>query len=217
MEQPGDHPGRETTRQLTGLREFQIYQGKSATDRPLKRRLADLQTIPDPSAKRALTRVRSAAAAYDLFYDVSPLVEFYTQGHVRDLTHSDLRSKCLVALRIVTLARSADLAHCLPNIWRHQGDHYIRFLDKNCKNRLIRLTGRALDLTAHYLLSVYSSPCPFLFRYISNHFKALTSETLAKLMLDVMHLVGIDTSLFKAHSVRGAAATAFMAGGYPRN
>ena len=89
----------------------------------------------------------------------------------------------------------------------------MRFLDKNFRNRLLSISGRTLTLFLNYLRYVHTYPSPFLFRHLTDPRKALTSDALARLVLQVMQEVGIDTHLFKAHSVRGAGATAFMAHG----
>ena len=64
-----------------------------------------------------------------------------------------------------------------------------------------------------YLAHVSSHPAPFLIRYSKDFRQCLGSEAVAKAALKVMESCRIDTTIFKAHSVRGAATTAFLASG----
>ena len=79
---------------------------------------------------------------------------------------------------------------------------------------MLTLSGRPLALVLVYLAHVSSHPAPFLIRYQKDFRRCLGSEAVAKAALKVMESCGgIDTTVFKAHSVRGAAATAFLASG----
>ena len=80
-------------------------------------------------AIKSLNRSRNKAQ-YDLFYDVQPLVQFVNSDPVKTMTPADLRSKLVVALRLCTLARSADIANLLPALWLNQGQYYCRLKDK---------------------------------------------------------------------------------------
>ena len=193
---------------------------ESACDIPLKTRLqwlVELERICPTLAKRTTLIKRrlkrcSDKAKYDLFYDPSPLVAFYREG-LLSVPLGCLRDKLIMALRVHTLGRSSDLSHVLPNLWVHQGSYNCRFLDKTGRQRLLTLSGRPLQLFVVYLARVSGVPAPFLLRYHNDLHRCLGAEAVAKVVLKLMTDCGIDTNLFKAHSVRGASATALLAAG----
>ena len=198
-----------------------LHLAEVALDIPLRVRLEWLDRLkvccPSLTAKVTLSQRRLrrslARAKYDLFFDPSPLVAFYRSGSLASLPLVSLRDKMIIALRVHTLGRSADLAQLLPNLWSHQGMLSCRFFDKTGRHRMLTLSGRPLALVLVYLAHVSSHPAPFLIRYQKDFRRCLGSEAVAKAALKVMESCGIDTTVFKAHSVRGAAATAFLASG----
>ena len=194
----------------------------AAADLPLRERVCRLNAIGlrKPSwkgkVKSACKKLKAGInkQKYDLFYDVALLVAWCAEGGPpSSMGVPELRRKLLVSLRVHTLARSSDLAQCVPALWEHQGRFYLRFLDKNFRNRLLVISGRTLTLFLNYLKYVCTAPSPFLFRHLTNPAKALGADALSRMVLQVMTEVGIDTHVFKAHSLRGAGATAFMARG----
>ena len=52
-------------------------------------------------------------------------------------------------------------------------------------------------------------------RYLEDHSRGLSSQRLAKLVLQFLHESGIDTRSFKAHSLRGASASCAASSGTP--
>ena len=198
-----------------------LHLAENASDIPQRIRLSWLENLlsicPLASTRVALIKRRLRRSAtrskYDLFYDPTPLVSFYKSGELQSMTVNMLRDKLIVALRIHTMGRSADLAHLLPNLWEHQGILSCRFFDKTGRHRLLALSGRPLSLFLVYLMKVSDIPAPFLLRFEKDFSRCLGSEAIAKVALHIMQECGIDTNLFKAHSMRGAAATAFMAAG----
>ena len=196
-----------------------------ATDVPLKVRegwLTRLAREAPPLANRVestLGRVRKsrARAQYDLFFSVAPLATFVKEGAAGDLTLPELRSKLIIALRLFTLARSGDLANIPAAIFCQQDMYFIRLLDKTGKERLLSISGRSLTLAALYLAQVSSTPCLFLLRHLGDPSQGLSAERIAKETLSCMRRCGVDTELFKAHALRGAAATAMLAAGVPQD
>ena len=63
------------------------------------------------------------------------------------------------------------------------------------------------DKTKRFRPSSVEQPNPLFLSYVRPH-KAITSQTLAHWIKNSMEEAGIDTSVFKAHSVRGASSTA---------
>ena len=72
------------------------------------------------------------------------------------------------------------------------------------------LSGRPLQLFVVYLARVSGVPAPILLCYHNDLHCCLGAEAVAKVVLKLMADCGIDTHLFKAHSVRGASATALL-------
>jgi hypothetical protein len=195
-----------------------------ATDVPARIRgqwLHRLALVAPPlagMAERAMARLRRSRsrAQYDMFFSVAPLVHFVHHGPVANLTLSDLRAKLILSLRLHTLARSADLANIPSVLFTQQEMFFIRFVDKPGRERLVSIAGRTLSLLAAYLSRVSSAPCLFLLRHLSDPRQGLSAERIAKECLVHMTACGIDTAIFKSHSVRGAATTAMMAAGVPQ-
>ena len=64
-----------------------------------------------------------------------------------------------------------------------------------------------------YMHAHLSHPAPFLLRHLGEPALCLGSERIAKRLMFLMKEVGIDTSIFKPHSLRGATATHLLKGG----
>ena len=61
------------------------------------------------------------------------------------------------------------------------------------------------------------SPGPHLLRYLDRPTQCLGSERVAKRFLGVLNQHGVDTTIFKAHSLRGAEATYLLQSGVPKD
>ena len=147
----------------------------------------------DPDAARLRKRSRGGAI-YDDFFELQPLVDYMLDGASKDMSGVVLRDKLLVAIRCTTLARSADVAKMLPMLYHDGTRRYLRFLDKQNRNRLLAINGRTYHLFVNYFTHISTHPQLFLFRLSSNSGRCLGSERLAKLMLKTMAAVGIDTA-----------------------
>jgi len=77
------------------------------------------------------------------------------------------------------------------------------------------VTGRALLFFVEYVKRVCSHPCLFACRQVKNARAPFGPEDIAKVALKVMSVAGVDTAGWKAHALRGAAATQFVAKGVP--
>ena len=74
---------------------------------------------------------------YDDYYDITPLLTFMAAGRVQEMPKAVLRDKLIVALFCTTLARSADIANAVPMVYTDGQRRYVRFLDKQGRNRLL--------------------------------------------------------------------------------
>ena len=63
------------------------------------------------------------------------------------------------------------------------------------------------DRTRQFCPSTVEQPNPLFLSYVQPH-KAITSRTLAHWITNSMEEAGVNTSIFKAHSVHGASSTA---------
>jgi hypothetical protein len=96
------------------------------------------------------------------------------------------------------------------------GKYFIRTVDKKGAPLLFSVAGSVLRHVIQHLHAHLLFPNPRLIRSSVAPQKALGSERIAKLALKAMEQCNIDTSVFKAHSIRGAAATALLKKGVPR-
>ena len=80
---------------------------------------------------------------------------------------------------------------------------------------MFNIKGKTLDMIIRYMHRHLEHPALHLFRYEKQPSKCLGAERLAKRALRVMKNMGIDTEVYKAHSLRGATATHMLAQGVP--
>jgi len=143
---------------------------------------------------------RSRAEGDD-FYDVTPNLGKAVSCDPSSMPVELLRNKCIVIL-----------ATLQPHLFTFQNCFYVRFHDKVGKWKNHSVTGRELFL-AEYLKRLCSHPCFFAFRQVKNARAPLGPEYIAKVALKAMAKAGTDTADWNAPSLRGAAATHFIAKG----
>jgi integrase len=124
-----------------------------------------------------------------------------------------LLDRCLVALRLCTLMRSVDLQNVVSCVFTFQGEFFVRTVDKNGAPRPFSVTGVTLQLLLEYLARVAEFPATSFFRHIKDPPCTLSAERIAKRQLEVLASLGVDTTIFKAHSLRGAVATHYLRSG----
>jgi len=160
-------------------------------------------------------RAPRSRAKYDEFYDGTPVLDKAVSGDPDSMPVELLQNNCIVIFRIVLNSRSADLASLQPDLFSTQNCFYVRFLYKVGNWRNHSVTGRALLCFSEYLKRVCSHPCFFAFRQTKTVRAPLGPEDIVKVALKAMAEAGIDTAEWKAHFLRGAAATHFIAKGVP--
>ncbi len=173
----------------------------------------------DPILQQALLKELKSQASqpkYDAFFDVRPLFLEGVRLATSDV-EEDVRLAALVLLRLTTFCRSADLESMIPGFILSQNLVMVRFSAKGNMSRTLAVSGWTLYALLAYLNAVKDCPCEAFFRCLDNHHKPLTVERIAKLVLLLMNRLGVDTNVFKAHSLRGASAsTALSSGVAPR-
>ena len=174
-----------------------------------------------PSVGAALKRLKRQGKAprYDQYFSLTPLLKWLKGLGVFPFSHlpvADLLDATVIALRLGNLMRSGDLARISWGLWTLEGMYFIKVLTKGGCPRVVSVQGLALDLLLAYVWRHRNIPGVRMFRQLPHPAFPLGAERLAKRTLLVMGTLGVDTTIFKAHSLRGAAATFFMKAGVPK-
>jgi hypothetical protein len=127
----------------------------------------------------------------------------------------ELRTGAIVLLKLSTLMRSGDVAACLPTLYEHGGQIYVRTVVKGGIGRSFSLTGATLIAIARWCVLTKLLPTRTLFTGLVDKCLSLGSERIAKLSLGVMAACGLEPKMFKSHALRGAAACAALLRGTP--
>ena len=127
-----------------------------------------------------------------------------------------LTDRCLVALRLSTLMRSVDVQNVVSGLFFFESEFFIRTVDKNGAPRTFSVGGVTAHLVAEYLYRVANFPATTMFRHTKALDHTLSSERIAKRQLAVLESLGVDTNIFKSHSLRGATATHMLRRGCPQ-
>jgi predicted RNA-binding Zn-ribbon protein involved in translation (DUF1610 family) len=162
--------------------------------------------------KLSIRRIKKQAkqAKYPLFYPMEGLLRFAFRQDAFNF------KRLLLLLRITTLMRSCDLARIAWGLWESQGRYFLITVDKNASQRFLCVQGLLLKHILHYLHLHRNHPNPFFLRHAKHPWRALGAERIAKLILETMTASGVDTTFFKAHSLRGATATHLLQKGIPQ-
>ena len=212
----------ETTEALRALQDILLF-----TDIPTRQRVQMVQAIQQAHpllaerAKKILDRLgkQGNGPRYEIFYSVRPLVDFVHEYKTKldTLGVPQLTKLLILALRLSTLLRSVDLAQMTTGLFTFEGKFFVRLVDKNSKHRTQPVCGPTLTILVYYLFMTRIQPVPFLLRHTNNPSLCLGSDRIARLCLQQMTECGVDTEVFKAHSLRGAAATYLPQLGVPQS
>ena len=168
---------------------------------------------PPPAARvhirQCIKRIQkqSRVPRYPFFYSIEPLLAYAFKDGPFELP------RYLLLLRMTTLMRTCDVGNIAWALWQHEGAYYIRTTDKMGTPRMFVLQGRVLTQTIQYMHTHLMHPNPLLIRYQRRPELPLGRERIANLVLEVMRQCGLDTTVFKAHSIRGAVATTLLSKG----
>ena len=122
-----------------------------------------------------------------------------------------------VQLRLLTMMRSSDVANIMSGILTFQDIFLIRTTDKGGLERYFNVGGIGLHSLCKYMVQHVQSPTPHLLRYLDRPNQCLGSERIAKRFLGILTQHGVDTTVFKAYSLRGAVATFLLQSGVPKD
>jgi integrase len=169
-----------------------------------------------------IDKERPALPAYESAWSLDAIVDWIEAlGPNSKLSMKLLRAKCIMLFKLITMARSADI---LAISWKT-----VKCQDSKLTGFYKRLKNYRRDVSREFSLQKwdeYENLCvvraweEYLDRTKNIHrrndrvfvglqrpFKEITRETIAKTTLEAMANAGIDTSIFKSHSTRMAAAT----------
>ena len=168
------------------------------------------------ACQTAIKRIQRSGSKgkYPVFYNIEGLVAAaFPKGQPEDMPqHLD---RLILQLRLTTLMRSVDAANVVWAIFEQDGQHYVKTTNKAGALQTFSVSGRTRETLLAYMAKHLLFPAQFLFRYIADATQCLGAERIAKRLLNVMRDAGIDTQIFKAHSLRGATATHLLARGVP--
>ena len=167
----------------------------------------------------------SSIPKYGDFWDARQLLLRLESEPLRWHDVRQVRDRCILLLRILHLCRSIDLARCFRKTSIFQGSQYF-WLHRKGRRRpqwepLMTLPGRAA-ISPSQVLNTYvrltSAHAPSgskVFRALRPPYQALSAGTIGKITKQVLQRLGIPTSVFGAHSTRGAAVKMFKTLGLP--
>lgn len=171
--------------------------------------------------QQACQRVKrtQSKAKYPVFYDIKPLLTwaFESNKSPQEYDKETLLDMVLMQLRLTTMMRTVDAANLVWALWHQDEQYYVKTTTKTGECIAHNVTGRTLTCLLEYMCRHIDHPAMFMFRYIKDPGQCLGSERLAKRLLQRMETLGVNTEIWKAHSLRGATATHLMAKGVPQS
>lgn len=173
-----------------------------------------------------IKRLRPVRARYNDFYDPRRLGALYTATDNDTMALAALQRKTVVLLAVAKLLRVSDIVRIAPSTIEHSGEQTTRFTvltpkqSRGAYDERYTLTAlpehdaavcplRALRAWLRRRSEWRAPPPPDkLWLSEQRHHDAITSEdTIARWIKRALAAAGIDTRVYKAHSVRGAVAT----------
>ena len=148
----------------------------------------------------ALAQAGQATPVPFLFFTVKAMVQWTFDGV---LVGPSLLDQVITQLRLLTMMRSSDVANLMSGILTFQDIFLVRTTDKGGLERYFNVGGLCLHSLCKYMVQHVQSPAPHLLRYLDRPNRCLGSERVAKRFLGVLNQHGVDTTIFKAHSLRG--------------
>lgn len=163
---------------------------------------------------------------YSTTFDMEHVYDFIAHtwhDHV-NISFTDLTRKTAFLLAARAIMRSSDLARISSSSVSFQRAS-VSFVVKQPKESSVREPHRLVKLSCTQpdascavcsLLAYYSRTRAWRFKvgdrdhlFVScdNTFRPVSSQRIAKWLTSVLHDAGIDTSIYKAHSIRSASAT----------
>mmetsp|Transcript_17847 Transcript_17847/g.28286 ORF Transcript_17847/g.28286 Transcript_17847/m.28286 type:complete len:526 (-) Transcript_17847:59-1636(-) len=177
----------------------------------------------DPVIRQLRREWNSSVPQYACFWSGKSLLTRLADTPVQWHSRSSVRDRLIIVWRLLHLYRSFDLSNLL-RLWSHAPDHNALFIaakrkgwDKYRWERIMFLPDRPRICPATLLFRYISitkdtvlhlpSPAPVLVGLVKPH-RPLSASRIASLTKVIMARHGVDTTVFKAHSTRGAGLEA---------
>ena len=125
-----------------------------------------------------------------------------------------LLDQVITHFRLLTMMRSSDVANLMSGILTFQDIFLVCTTDKGGLERYFNVGGICLHFLCKYMAQHVQSPAPHLLWYLDRPNQCLGSERIAN---GVLTQHGVETTIFKAHSLRGAVATFLLQFGVPKD
>lgn len=169
-----------------------------------------------------MERERPPEPKYDEIWNLDQVVDYVQNKWPNNsvLSLQDIRSKAAVLVTIAIMGRSSDVQRIIASSLIEHNE-YLNYRMKPPKN-YTRGSSRIFKLDK---VNEKPSICPVralleyvkrtesqrktenIFLDVNYPYKPLTSQRIAKIVLEVMKLAGINTSIYKTHSIRSATAS----------
>ena len=209
---------RQATKMLESQHDIPIKWRLEWTQQAMREQTDPMRTL---ILKQSIKRLKSnkSKPRYPIFYKVQPLIDwaFEDNQDPKQWNQQTILDKLIIQLRLTTLMRSYDLAQVVWGLFEQDENFYIKTTTKMGQIATFSVTGKTLATMLHYMSGFIDKPALFLLRPTKNPHVCLGAERIAKRALNVMREVGVNTEVFKAHSIRGAAATHLMSKNVPQN
>ena len=127
----------------------------------------------------------------------------------------ELLDAVVICLRICCLMRSVHIARMVFGLWTDGERYFIKYIPKGGGIRTLQVSGSTLGVLLQYMHRIRRFPQQWMMRYTRQPRLCLSAERLASRTKEKLAALGLDTRIYRSHSIRGAAATAFLALGIP--
>ena len=178
---------------------------------------------------RGIHNLRPPQPRYTVTWDVDMVVEYLkSMGENDALALKQLSQKLALLMALVEASRVSELQALDLRYRRYRPEGVVFQLSTLGKKRVLGAPPKEVmfgafpqdsrlcvvqclrqyeKTTAQYRKMEPSSPQPLFLSYIKPH-GPVSSQRIAHWLKDILGRAGVDTSVFKAHSVRGASSTA---------
>ena len=163
--------------------------------------------------KRRL-KMASKKCKYPVIFPINTLLDLAFKPSQPPLPLSDT---LILQIRLTTLIRSGDTASLVWALFQFQNQFFVRCTSKNGSVETFNVPDPVWKNLVCYLFAHRLHPNIFLFRHDKDPTLCLGAERIAKKVLHLMGKAGVDTNIFKAHSLRAATATHLLREGVPKD
>ena len=169
--------------------------------------------------KKEKRKWNSHEAKYSTFWDAEKVLHLLIKTDIDWKSVKEVRNRLILVLRLLHLCRSVDLQRTLRTL-SSQGDKVFILIKRKNEltfkwEELMKLPNAPnccpTTLLLHYvrLTSRFAAPGSQMFRALTPPYAPLTAKSLGSVTKMWLHMLGVPTNIFGAHSTRGAAVNMF--------